>query len=120
VIRVLPRGRGALGVAALAAAAVAGCAPAPATTSARAVTCAQVGAVLSDGPDPSADPVGYAEAQVRPLGQIATSDSALRHAIGDLSAAYQEYFSTGGGGAAAEAVSRAEAALDAVCPGTAP
>src|ERR1700728_2213452 len=29
--------------------------------------CQQVSAVLSDGPDPSADPVGYAEAQVVPL-----------------------------------------------------
>ena len=36
--------------------------------------CQQVSAVLSDGPDPDADPVGYAEAQIQPLHQIHTSD----------------------------------------------
>ena len=32
-------------------------------------TCQRVSAVLSNGPDPDADPVGYAEAQVLPLRQ---------------------------------------------------
>ena len=40
--------------------------------------------MLSDGPDPDSDPVGYAEAQILPLGQIHTSDAQLRTAIGKL------------------------------------
>ncbi len=35
-------------------------------------TCKQVEAVLSDGPDPEADPVGYAQAQILPLREIHT------------------------------------------------
>jgi hypothetical protein len=101
------------------AAAVGGCGATPAPTGAVAATCRQIGAVLGDGPDPSADPVGYAEAQVLPLGQITTSDAGLRQALRALASAYQQFFNTGGGGAAAQAVSRAAAALDAICPGVA-
>jgi hypothetical protein len=106
-----------LGLAVLTAAGSCGSAPAPA--GAVAATCRQVGAVLSDGPDPSADPVGYAEAQVLPLDQITSSDAGLRQAIRALASAYQQFFSTGGDGAAVEAVSRAASALDAICPGVA-
>src|ERR1700733_15082867 len=47
-------------------------------------TCQQVTAALSDGPDPGADPVGYAEAQILPLRQIRTSDPTLKAAISRL------------------------------------
>jgi hypothetical protein len=82
--------------------------------------CRQVGAVLSDGPDPGADPVGYAEAQIHPLRGIVTSDNGLRTAIDNLASAFQELFSTGGSQAAKLAVSRTEIRMNAICPGVAP
>ena len=80
--------------------------------------CRQVSAVLSDGPDPGADPVGYAEAQVLPLRQIHTSDKDLKGAIDDLASAYQEFFRSNGTKAAKEAVSRAGDRVTAICPGS--
>ena len=68
----------------------------PSTAAVRA-TCAQVSAVLSDGPAPDSDPVGYAEAQILPLGQIHTSDAQLRAAIGKLASAYRTFFDSNGG-----------------------
>jgi hypothetical protein len=98
--------------------------PAPASGAASAaatrVTCTQVSAVLSDGPDPQADPVGYAEAQILPLGQIRTSDSQLRTAISGLAGAYREYFASNGESAQAKAaVAAASKRIDAICPGAA-
>jgi hypothetical protein len=93
-----------------------------ATSSAGAVgaTCRQVGAALSDGPDPSIDPVGYAEAQIRPLRAIETSDAPLERTIARLASAYQTYWRADGVGASARrAVAAAAAALDAFCPGAA-
>jgi hypothetical protein len=75
--------------------------------------------VLSDGPDPDADPVGYAEAQFGPLRQIHTQDTALRDAIGQLAAAYQEFFSTNGTNTAKEAVAVASSKINSICPGAA-
>jgi predicted Zn-dependent protease len=81
-------------------------------------TCQRVEAVLSDGPDPTADPVGYAEAQILPLRQIHTSDSKLRQAIDTLASAYQAYSSTDGANAAAkDATDAAIGTLNAACPG---
>lgn len=75
-------------------------------------------AVLSDGPDPAADPVGYALAQVRPLRQLdLTGDPALRRAVDNLAAAYQSFYATNGAAPAKAAVSRAGAAVDRLCPG---
>ncbi len=83
-------------------------------------TCSQVSAVLSDGPDPTADPVGYAEAQILPLGQIRTPDPPLRAAIGRLTRAYQAFFASNGtSGAAKLAVTAASKQVDALCPGAA-
>jgi hypothetical protein len=82
-------------------------------------TCQQVGAVLSDGPDPQADPIGYAEAQVLPLRQVHTSDEKLQDAIDHLSSAYERFFDTGGSAAANRALGRATGDLDAICPGAA-
>jgi hypothetical protein len=89
---------------------------APGATAAVTSVCQQVSAVLSDGPDPGADPVGYAEAQVLPLRQIRTSDTALKAAIDDLASAYQAFFRSNGAKAAKGAVSKASNRVDAICP----
>jgi hypothetical protein len=88
-----------------------------ATTSA---ACTAVGAALSDGPDPDADPVGYAEAQITPLREIQTSDYALRVAIRDLAEAYARVFASNGtSSAASKAVAAAAAKVNTICPGAA-
>jgi hypothetical protein len=51
-----------------------------------------VSAVLSDGPDPTADPVGYAEAQIVPLRAVRTDDVSLRQVLGQLADAYQQEY----------------------------
>jgi hypothetical protein len=97
-------------------------APASKPVSAAAVhaTCTQVGAVLSDGPDPDADPVGYAEAQILPLGQIRTSDAQLRAAISKLASAYRAFFDSNGSSSAAKlAVAAASKQINSFCPGAA-
>jgi hypothetical protein len=81
--------------------------------------CTQVSAVLSDGPDPGADPVGYAEAQILPLRQIKTSDKSLEGLIDGLASAYQSFSSTNGDAAATKAESAAQNKVNAVCPGAA-
>ena len=75
--------------------------------------------MLSDGPDPGADPVGYAFAQILPLRQIHTSDSALQAAIDDLAGAYQEFYGSNGDKVAAKAVTTASDKVNAICPGAA-
>jgi hypothetical protein len=83
-------------------------------------TCQQVSAVLSDGPDPDSDPVGYAEAQVSPLREVHPQDTALRDAISQLADAYQEYFASNGTSSTAkEAVAVASKTIDSFCPGAA-
>jgi hypothetical protein len=83
-------------------------------------TCTQVSAVLSDGPDPDADPVGYAEAQILPLGQIRTSDAQLRVAISKLAGAYRAFFDSNGSSSAAKlAVTAASKRINSFCPGAA-
>jgi hypothetical protein len=114
-----------LAVAALAALGLTGCGSATsasqttahANATAVTATCQQVSAVLSDGPDPDADPVGYAEAQVNPLRKVQTQDAALRDAIGKLADAYQGFFTSGGTDSAKEAVSVASNAISKICPG---
>jgi hypothetical protein len=84
--------------------------------------CTQVADVLSDGPDPDADTVGYAEAQVLPLKQLTISDPALKTAVANLDAAYQAYISSNGPAQnqTATKTTQAENALNAICPGAAP
>jgi hypothetical protein len=91
----------------------------PAQPSAAAISaaCQQIAAALSDGPDPSADPVGYAEAQILPLRQIKTADLALHKAIDELASAYQTEFKTNAAKGSTTAVSKADRAVDAICPG---
>jgi hypothetical protein len=92
----------------------------PVSTAAVRTTCTKVSAVLSDGPDPDADPVGYAEAQILPLGQIRTSDPQLRAAIGKLASAYRTFFDSNGSSSAAKlAVAAASKRVNSFCPGAA-
>jgi hypothetical protein len=104
--------------------AVAGCgaSSSSATTSAALGTqaqqdCTAVSDVLADGPDPDADAVGYAQAQVLPLRQLKIGDAALRGDVLALAGAYQA-FSAGRGSAAA--VTKAEDSVNSICPQAAP
>jgi hypothetical protein len=91
-----------------------------ASTAAVHATCAQVTAVLSDGPDADSDPVGYAEAQILPLGHIHTSDAQLRAAIGKLAGAYRAFFDSNGNSASAKlAVAADSKRINSFCPGAA-
>jgi hypothetical protein len=91
-----------------------------AAASAVSASCTQVSAMLSDGPDPGSDPVGYAEAQIRPLRAISTADPELRTVINGLATAYARVFeSNGKNGAAARAVAAESRKVNAICPGTA-
>jgi hypothetical protein len=90
----------------------------PAASASTRKTCAQIRAVLSDGPDPSQDQVGYAEAQILPLRQVRAATPALRNAIGELADAYDRFFASGGKSpAATRAVAAAATHLDKLCPG---
>ena len=91
-----------------------------APASAASATCTQVGGALADGPDPDTDPVGYAEAQVKPLRAITTSDRALQVAIRDLATAYAGVVdSDGKDSTATKAVTSASKKVNAICPGAA-
>jgi hypothetical protein len=85
--------------------------------SAKASGCEDVAAILSDGPDPGADPIGYAEAQILPLRQMHTSDSSLAAAVSKLADAYQAFYETKGSSSSNDAVNKASARLDSICPG---
>jgi hypothetical protein len=89
------------------------------STAVTASTCEHISAVLGDGPDPDADPVGYAEAQILPLRQISVPDQPLRGVIGQLADAYQEFFTSNGSSNAKEAVAVASKKLNSICPGAA-
>ena len=80
--------------------------------------CTSVADVLADGPDPGADPVGYAEAQVLPLRQLTISDTTLHRAVLTLASAY-ETFSTSSSSTRATsgaAVTEAESEVNKICP----
>jgi hypothetical protein len=82
--------------------------------------CQQVAAVLSDGPDPGADPVGYAQAQIIQLRKLKLSDKKLEREVRALASAYALYVETDGRSKAAKAaVNKAEKAVNATCPGAA-
>ena len=84
--------------------------------------CTTVSDVLSDGPDPDADPAGYAQAQVLPLRQLTISDATLHSAVLSLAAAYEKFsMSTGPTRAAAAlVVAKAEDEVNKICPQAAP
>lgn len=85
-----------------------------------ATQCAKVTAVLSDGPDPAADGVGYALAQILPLRELSLPAGRLRTDVRTLSRAYATYYIDDGAQRARPAVDAAEAAVNAICPGAAP
>jgi hypothetical protein len=93
---------------------------APTAAPAASAACAQISAALSDGPDPGADPVGYAEAQIKPLQAIKTGNTSLRAAISHLASAYAAVYDTDGkSAAAAKAVKAASQKVNTICPGAA-
>jgi hypothetical protein len=102
----------------LATTAVAACGSSSVLGSKQQQACTAVADVLSDGPDPGADPVGYAEAQVLPLRQLKITATRLREAVDNLASAYQVY-SSSNGHAEAGTVASDEKALNAICPGAA-
>jgi hypothetical protein len=88
-----------------------------------AAVCTQLLAVFSDGPDPGADPVGYALSQILPLGEIhSTASSAqptlaiVRTLIGADKALVR---SKGSDHSATVTIKKADAHLNVVCPGVA-
>jgi hypothetical protein len=82
-----------------------------------AAPCTQVASVLSDGPDPGADPVGDAQAQVLQLCRLGISEQPLHRAIDALASAYQNFSQTDGSAGAKAGVSRAVHEVSALCPG---
>jgi len=117
---------GLLATTGLAAFALTGCGGnSPANASATSATqraCTNVTNVLANGPDPDADSVGYAEAQVLPLSQLSISKGSLHKAVARLDMAYREFSSNNGADSATYAVrvSAAEKALNKICPNAAP
>jgi len=110
----------AVGAALLSAAALAACGSSTAESSLAeaAQTCRKIEAVLADGPEPVADPVGYAEAQVLPLRQIHTPDRPLQESIYALASAYEAFSAANGQDKRAHAsVSAASRSINAICPG---
>jgi hypothetical protein len=90
------------------------------TATATRQSCQQVAAVLSDGPDPDADPAGYAEAQILPLRRVRIADAPLKTAVTQLDSAYQQLFTSNGtSSAAVQAVATASKKVNAICPGAA-
>jgi hypothetical protein len=80
--------------------------------------CTSVANVLSDGPDPDADPVGYAQAQVLPLRQLSLSDASLHRAVVTLASAYETFTASSSStrAASAAAVTKAENEVNKICP----
>jgi hypothetical protein len=85
-------------------------------TTAISASCQGVAAVLANGPDPHVDPVGYAEAQVVPLRKVHAADSSLRHAIDQLSRAYERFYVEDGAAAARQGLVTAIRHMDHLCP----
>jgi len=88
------------------------------TATAATQACQQVSTLLTNGPDPDADPVGYAEAQVLPLRQVHTADATLGQAISTLANAYSGYSAAHGTSKTATAtLTAAISRINALCPG---
>lgn len=89
---------------------------------AKAQDCLALSGVLSDGPDPDSDAVGYAQAQVLPLQKLTVGDPAVRSAVSQLDAAFQAFSADDGSAQSQNAakVASAEDALNKLCPGVAP
>jgi hypothetical protein len=84
--------------------------------------CQALNAVLADGPDPGADPVGYALSQILPLQQqVHSSDAAVMATVHQLVAADQAFYDAKGDDKpAAATIQKDYSALNRACPGVAP
>ncbi len=84
--------------------------------------CNELNAVLSDGPDPDADPVGYALSQILPLQQqVHSSDTTVMATVDQLIGADQAlYNSSGSDKSAAATIQKDYKAINKACPGVAP
>jgi hypothetical protein len=88
------------------------------TAATTAETCQQVSTVLTNGPDPGTDPVGYAEAQILPLRQVRAADAALGQAVVGLADAYSSYSAADGTSKTATAtLTAAIKQINSLCPG---
>jgi hypothetical protein len=86
-----------------------------------AALCAKLDAIFSDGPDPDADPVGYALSQIKPLGAVHTSDHTVSAVLTKLVKADRALFTSNGSDHAAEKeIKTADALVNTSCPGVAP
>jgi hypothetical protein len=96
--------------------------PAGAAThsTAPAALCRKLNGIFSNGPDPDADPVGYALAQIKPLGAVHTSDHAISAVLTKLVAADRSLFTSNGSDhAAKKEIKKADAQVNKACPGVA-
>jgi hypothetical protein len=83
--------------------------------------CQKLTAVFSDGPDPDADPVGYALSQILPLSQIRSSDTAAIDTVDTVVTADRALVKSNGGDHSAKAaIQKGYARLNQACPGVAP
>jgi hypothetical protein len=92
----------------------------PTTASALSQDCTAVSDVLADGPDSTADSVGYAEAQILPLKQLKLSTAKLQTAVTNLDAAFTTFVGAKSSSTQTQAavqVTSAENAVNAICPG---
>ena len=97
-------------------------ASATSTASALSQDCTAVSDVLADGPDPTADSVGYAQAQILPLKQLKLATATLQSAVTRLDAAFTTFVAAKNSSTQTQAavqVTSAENAVDAICPGAA-
>jgi ABC-type phosphate transport system substrate-binding protein len=86
-----------------------------------AALCEQLNGVFSDGPDPDADPVGYALSQILPLRGVHSSDHTVTTTLDALIAADQDLVqSNGSDKAAATTIKKSDHAINQACPGVAP
>jgi hypothetical protein len=85
-----------------------------------AAVCQKILGVLSDGPDPDVDPVGYALSQILPLGQIHTSDHSVSTTLHTLVKDDRALVKFNGSDKAAKSgIKKADKSLNKACPGVA-
>jgi hypothetical protein len=85
-----------------------------------AAVCQKILAVFSDGPDPDADPVGYALSQILPLGQIHTSDHSVSTTLHSLIREDRALVKSKGSDKSAKSgIKKADKSLNKACPGVA-
>src|ERR1700733_6931467 len=84
--------------------------------------CQQLNAVFSDGPDPDADPVGYALSQILPLRNLHLADTALMATVSKLVTDDEDLVKANGADntLAAAAIKTDDKAINSACPGVAP